>query len=171
MPLRIAYFLISAWAYIALVNAQNTSMSAAFDPPGRSRFYFNPGDEIRLKIKGEDRSQTYYITQISEEGLLLENRHLASFSDIERITLYPRRPLRSLKGILLGGGVLFPVTGITTELLLKTMKPIDIAYYGASATPFLFAYMGIRLNERYGVSYRSKKNKIKPVIYKAPYSW
>lgn len=156
--------LFFAAAFI-LQNGFAQPLSAAFDPPGRKRFYFNTGDEIHLRLRSEKKMQSYLITSVRDSGMILEGRFFAPYGQIRSIKLYPRVRNRGLKKILAYSGILLPaVTGVNALINPGTNLQVGLPLLGV-AIPTLIAYLGLKMNDWIGVTYRcGGRNRIKPVL-------
>lgn len=143
----------------------NTRLSAAFDPPGRKRFYFNAGDYIKVKINSQDGMQTLMITEVRDSGVVFNSRYFTYYNQIDRITLFPRKRNRGLKKVLAFGGLVMPGISGANALLNKNMPRTYLAPIALGGVPFAAAYFGLKMNDWVGVRYNCKRNRIKPTIY------
>lgn len=143
----------------------NLGLSAAFDPPGRKRFYFNSGDYIKIKLNGQKGMQTLMITDVRDTGIVFNSRHFTYYNQIDRITLFPRKRNRGLKKILAFGGLVMPAISGANALLNKNIPRTYLAPIALGGVPFAAAYLGLKMNDWVGVSYNCKRNRLKPTLY------
>src|SRR5690606_1031156 len=153
------FFALNCWAQ------ELERLSAAFDPPGRKRFYFNSGDYIKVKLNGQEGMQTLLITDVRDSGLVFNSRYFAYFNQIDRITLFPRKRNRGLKKVLAFGGLVMPGISAGNALLNKNMPRTYLAPIALGGVPFAAAYLGLKMNDWVGVTYNCKRNRMKVTIY------
>jgi|GEM_PF-1007071 len=144
--------------------AFSQALSAAFDPPGRKRFYFNVGDEIHIRLRDQKQPGTYLITDVRDSGLVLEARFFTPYEDIHSIKLFPRKRNRGLKKALAYGGIVLPAITLVNALINPgTSLQVGIPLLGV-AVPALATYLGLKMNDWVGITYNCRRNRLKPVI-------
>lgn len=167
--LKFLFIFVLGFLLENLAFAQRERISAVFDPPARKRFYFNAGDYIKVKIKNNDGMYVLGITEVRDSGFVIENQYFTPFSDIEKITLFPQKRLRGLKKTLAFGGFVFPLVSAGNALFNKNIPKDNLLPIAAGALPFGAAYLGLKINDWVGVTYSTKRNPIKPVLYNPYY--
>lgn len=109
------------------------------------------------------------ITLINDSGIVFDNRYFAYYTDIDKITLFPRKRVRGLKKIMAFGGLVFPGVSAANAIFNKNIPKDNLGYIALGAVPFAATYLGLKMNDWVGVTYNTKRNRIKPVVYN-PYN-
>lgn len=153
-------------------NAQRpTNSFVAFDPPGRSRLYYGIGDEIFLKLDDEKEFTPWTITSVTDSGFVVEGRHFVDPTRVKAIKVYPKRPMRGLKRLLLFGGVGLPVLMVANFFISKDQQFVFIPTVAGISGGMLVTWLILKSFDWTGVRYKvSPERPLKMLILdmKAP---
>ncbi len=137
----------------------------AFDPPGKKRIYFSVGDEIRLRFEGEKSFTPWIITSVTDSGFVVEGRHFVKPERVTGIKVYPRRPVRMLKRLLLYGGAGLPLLMVANYALNPSDSRIFIPTVAGISGGMLTTWLILKSFDWAGMKYKvSAERPLKMLI-------
>jgi hypothetical protein len=137
----------------------------AFDPPGKKRIYYSVGDEIRLRFEGEKSFTSWLITSVTDSGFVVEGRHFVKPERVTGIHVYPRRPVRMLKRLLLYGGAGLPILMVANYALNPSESRIFIPTVAGISGGMLASWLILKSFDWAGIKYKvSSERPLKMLI-------
>jgi hypothetical protein len=137
----------------------------AFDPPGKKRIYYSVGDEIRLRFEGEKSFTSWLITSVTDSGFVVEGRHFVKPERVSGIHVYPRRPVRMLKRLLLYGGAGLPILMVANYALNPSDSRIFIPTVAGISGGMLASWLILKSFDWAGIKYKvSSERPLKMLI-------
>jgi hypothetical protein len=126
----------------------------AFDPPGKRRVYYAVGDEIRLRLEGDRHFTPWIITSITDSGFVVEGKHFVRPDMVSGIKMYPRRPMRTLKRLLIYGGAGLPILLVANYALNPAGSEIFVPTVAATSAGMITTWLILKSFDWAGMKYK-----------------
>ncbi len=131
----------------------------AFDPPCKKRVYYAVGDEIRIRLDGDRHFTPWIITSISDSGFVVEGKHFVKPDMVTGIKMYPRRPMRALKRLLIYGGAGLPILMVTNYALNPSQSEIFIPTVAGVSAGMITTWLILKSFDWAGMKYKVNEER------------
>lgn len=155
-------FLFLIISFVSLSNVWSQRFLAIYKNNG-SRELFYQGEEVKIKLSGEDAFTSRTIFSVTDSGFVTDGRNFVRLSDVTHVKVYSKKQKRVIKALLLYGGLMVPAVSGVNGLINKT-SPVfstwSLIYGGAS----LATYGTLMAIDHAGKTYKITENRPLKVI-------
>lgn len=133
-----ALILITMLHFSSVINVMSQRFLAIYKNNG-SRELFYQGEEIKIKLTGEDAFTSRTIFSVTDSGFVTDGRNFVNLNDVTHVKVYSKKQKRVIKALLLYGGLMVPAVSGVNGLINKT-SPVfstwSLIYGGASLATY-----------------------------------